>query len=218
MVLTLHKSGARCFVLCLCLTAAAQLANAQQSPILSPIHLSLAKSEASVAHVEEISLASGDMALPVPLPAGTDQVLYLHLVGDTTRFGESRTIAATILPSPEWVRQRSNLLFGQGVYAGIIIGLALYNLMLFLSIRERVYLFYVIYVLAFGAFWIARTGLFYQYLWPSHPLLDRHAQPFLAVVVILSSIFFVRRFLAVPEHSRNVDRALLGVEIGRAHV
>jgi diguanylate cyclase (GGDEF)-like protein len=151
------------------------------------------------------------MALPVPRQAGTDQVLYLHLAGDTTRFGELRSIAATVLPSQEWIRQQRNLLFGQGVYAGIIVGLALYNLMLFLSIRERVYLFYVIYVLAFGAFWIARTGLFYQYLWPSHPLLDRHAQPFLAVVVILFSIFFVRRFLAVPEHSRNVDRVLLGV-------
>ena len=211
MVLTLHKSVARCFVLCLCLTAAAQLANAQQSSILPPIHLSLAKSEALVAQVADVSFVSGDMALPVPLQAGTDQVLYLHLVGDTTRFGESRLIAATILPSQEWIRQQRNLLFRQGVYAGIIVGLALYNLMLFLSIRERVYLFYVIYVLAFGAFWIARTGLFYQYLWPSHPLLDRHAQPFLAVVVIVFSIFFVRRFLAVPEHSRNVDRVLLGV-------
>ena len=211
MVLTLHKSEARCFVLCLCLTAAAQLANAQQPSILSPKHLSLAKSEASVAHVEEVFLASGDMALPVPLQAGTDQVRHLHLVGDTTRFGESRSIAATILPSQEWIGQQSNLLFGQGVYAGIIVGLALYNLMLFLSIRERVYFFYVIYVLAFGAFWIARTGFFYQYLWPNHPLLDRHAQPFLAVVVIVFSIFFVRRFLALPEHSRNVDRVLLGV-------
>ena len=83
------------------------------------------------------------MALSVPLEAGTDQVLYLHLVGDTTRFGESRSIAATILPSPEWIRQQRSLLFGQGVYAG--------------------------------------------------------------------SILFVRRFLAVPEHSRNVDRVLLGV-------
>ena len=211
MVLTLHKSEARCFVLCFCLTAVAQLTNAQQSSILSPTHLSSAKNEASVAQVAGVPLASGDMALPVALQAGTDRVLYLHVVGDTTRFGESRSIAATILPSPEWIRQQRNLLFGQGVYAGIIVGLALYNLMLFLSIRDRVYLFYVIYVLAFGTFWITRTGFLYQYLWPGHPLLDRHAQPFLAVVVIVFSILFVRRFLAVPEHSRNVDRVLLGV-------
>ena len=31
------------------------------------------------------------------------------------------------------------------------------------------------------------------------------------MVVIVFSIFFVRRFLTVPEHSRNVDRVLLGV-------
>jgi diguanylate cyclase (GGDEF)-like protein len=157
------------------------------------------------------SLPSGDMALPLPLHLGADEIFYLHLVGDTSRFGESRSIAATILPSQEWIRQQRNLLFGQGIYAGIIVGLALYNLALFLSIRERVYLYYVIYVIAYGAFWVARTGFFYQYLWPSHPLVDRHTQSFLAAVAIVSSILFVRRFLAVPEHSRKLDRLLLGI-------
>jgi diguanylate cyclase (GGDEF)-like protein len=159
------------------------------------------------------SLVSGDMAFPVPLKAGTDQVVYLHLVGDTTRFGESRAIAATILTSQEWIRQQRGRLFGQGIYAGIVVALALYNLVLFFSFRERAYLYYVIYVCAFGAFWIARAGFFYQYLWPGHPLWDRHTQPFLAAIAIVFSILFVRRFLAIPEHSRKVDRLLLGIAV-----
>ena len=156
-------------------------------------------------------LVSGDMAMPVPLRAGADESVYLHLVGDTSHYGESRSIGATILSSQEWIRHQRSLLFGQGVYAGIILGLALYNLTLFLSIRERVYLYYVIYVCSFGAFWIVRSGFFYQYLWPAHPLWDRHYQPFLAALAIVSSIFFVRRFLAVPEHSRKMNRLLLVV-------
>ena len=157
------------------------------------------------------SLASGDMVLPLPLPAGADQAVYLHLVGDTTQFGESRSIGATILPFQEWIGKQRNLLFGQGIYAGIILGLTLYNLMLFVSLRDRVYLYYAIYVCAFGSFWTARTGFFYQYLWPSHPLWDRQTQPFLAVVAIVFSILFVRRFLAVPKHSRTVDGLLQGI-------
>ena len=296
MVLTLRKSEIRFFVLCLCLTVAAQFAQAMQSSASSATTLVMAKGEMSIAQTAEVmcdpngdlslqsarngtytpfknnypttehchgywvrfnvhpaeipiggwvlelsrgwwladlytpdfntvtvehtgtdlapqsrSLASGEMALPVPLQAGADQTVYLHLVGDTSHYGESRSISTKILPSQEWIRQQRNLLYGQGIYAGIIVGLALYNLMLCLSIRERVYLYYVIYVSAFGSLWIARTGFFFQYLWPNHPLWERQTQPFLAVIAIIFSILFVRRFLAVPEHSRKVDRLLLGV-------
>ena len=296
MVLTLRKSEARLFVMCLFLAAAAQLANAQVSSVLHSIHLPSTGRETAIAPAAEVmcdpggnvsfesarsgaytalgndystsercrgywvrvsvnateippggwilelsgrwriadlyvpgtdtvttertgtdvapqlrALASGGMGLPLPLQAGADQIVYLHLVGDTTRFGQSRSIAATILPFREWVRQQRSLLFGQGIYAGVIVGLALYNLMLYFGVRERVHLYYVVYVVAFGAFWIARTAFLYQYLWPDHPLWNRHSQPFLATIAIVFSILFVRRFLAVPEHFHGVNRLLLGI-------
>ena len=157
------------------------------------------------------ALPSGEIALPLPLDAGSDRVVYLRLVGDTSRFGESSSIGATIQPFETWIARQRSLLFAQGVYAGIIVGLALYNLILYLTIRERVYLYYVLYVCSFGSFWIARTGFFYQYVWPHHPLWDRQNQPFLAVSAIIFSILFVRRFLATREHSRKVDLLLLGM-------
>jgi len=157
------------------------------------------------------ALPSGEIALPLPLVAGGDRIVYLHLVGDTSRFGESSSIGATIQSFEKWTLRQRSLLFAQGVYAGIIVGLALYNLILYLTIRERVYLYYVLYVCSFGSFWIARTGFFYQYVWPHHPLWDRQNQPFLAVSAIIFSILFVRRFLATREHSRKVDLLLLGM-------
>jgi len=157
------------------------------------------------------ALPSGEIALPLPLDVGSDRVVYLHLLGDTSRFGESSSIGAIIQPFEKWTLRQRSLLFAQGVYAGIIVGLALYNLILYLTIRERVYLYYVLYVCFFGSFWIARTGFFYQYVWPHHPLWERQNQPFLAVLAIIFSILFVRRFLATHEHSRKVDLFLLGI-------
>jgi diguanylate cyclase (GGDEF)-like protein len=159
------------------------------------------------------ALTSGATALPLPLDAGKDQAVYLHLVGDTSRFGESSSIGATIQSMQAWVLDQRLLLFGQGVYAGIIVGLALYNLILFLTLRERAYLYYVLYVCSFGSFWIARTGFFYQYFWPSHVRWDHGFQPLLAVSAIICSILFVRKFLAVREHSRKIDRLLLGAAV-----
>ena len=157
------------------------------------------------------ALPSGDTALPVSLENSGGEVLYLHLVGDTSRVGESSSLGATIQPIQQWMLHQRSLLFGQGIYAGIIVGLVLYNLILYLSIQERVYLFYVLYVISFGSLWIARTGFFYQYLWPHHLVWDRDYQPYLAASAIFFSILFVREFLATRAHSRKVDLILLGI-------
>lgn len=156
------------------------------------------------------ALASGSVVLPLPLEPSAEHSFYLHVFGDTSRFGEARTVDATILRLDTWVLQQRSMLFGQGTYAGIIVGLVLYNLILYLAIRERAYLYYVLYVISFGSLWIARTGFFYQYLWPHHPLWDQEYQPFLAASAIIFSILFVREFLATREHSRAVDLLLRG--------
>ncbi len=157
------------------------------------------------------ALPSGDTALPISLENNSEQVFYLHLVGDTSRFGESSSLGATILPLQQWTLQQRSVLFAQGIYTGIILGLALYNLILYLSIQERVYLFYVLYVTSFGSLWIARTGFFYQYLWPNRTAWDRDYQPYLAASAIFFSILFVREFLATRIHSRKVDFLLLAI-------
>jgi diguanylate cyclase (GGDEF)-like protein len=156
------------------------------------------------------SLPSGDIAFRLNLANDLPRTIYLHVWGDTSRFGESGSLGASIGPLTEWILHQRSLLFGQGVYAGIILCLALYNLILFSIIRERVYLYYVIYVVSFGGLWIARTGFFFQYLWSQHHLWDWNSQPYLAASAIIFSVLFVRKFLAIREHSRPADWLLSG--------
>ncbi len=159
---------------------------------------------------QDRDLASGDSAFSLPLQPGIPQHFYLHLAGETSHYGESRHLGATITRLDVWVLRQRSLLFGEGIYAGIIAGLALYNLILFLTIRERVYLYYVFYVVSFGTLWIARTGFFFQYLWPQHPLWEAQYQPFAAASAIIFSAMFVRLFLATRERSPRIDLALRG--------
>lgn len=153
-------------------------------------------------------LASAGVVIPLPMDVGTPQVFYLHVLGDTTRFGAASSIGGTILRLDAWVLQQRTALFGEGIYAGIILGLVLYNLILYLAIQERAYLYYVLYVTSFGSLWIARTAFFYQYFWPRHVWWNNEYQPYLAASAIVFSILFVRRFLATRTHSRWVDVAL----------
>ena len=160
---------------------------------------------------QDRALPSGNTAVPLPLADGSPQVFYLHLVGDTTRFGESRSLDATIYQLKDWLLRQRSLLFGQGIYAGIIVSLALYNLILFLAIGERAYLYYVLYVVSYGTIWIARAGFFFQYLWPQHVLWNQNYLAYVAAAAIVFSVLFVREFLATRTRLPRLDRVMRGI-------
>ncbi len=157
------------------------------------------------------AVPSGDIAFLLTMNGGATVTAYLHVVGDTTRFGESGALGGTIQPLHRWILQQRSLLFAQGIYAGIILALALYNLILYLAIRERAYLYYVLYVVSFGALWSERSGFFFQFLWPHHHLWEWSLQPYLAASAIIFSVLFVRKFLSTREHSRLADSALTAI-------
>jgi hypothetical protein len=52
------------------------------------------------------------------------------------------------------------------LYFGLLGGLLLYNLLLFVSVRDRAYLVYVGFVAAMGLGQAALNGLGAQFLWP----------------------------------------------------
>lgn len=56
-----------------------------------------------------------------------------------------------------------------GIYYGILIIMALYNLLIYFSVREKVYLYYVFYVFSGILSTLTDDGLGFQYVWSSFP-------------------------------------------------
>lgn len=56
---------------------------------------------------------------------------------------------------------------GWGIYCGIVLAMVLYNLFLFISIRDRNYLLYLIYAVSLGLLQCNLNGTTYQFLWPN---------------------------------------------------
>lgn len=82
-----------------------------------------------------------------------------------------------------------------GLYFGIILTLVLYNLFVFFIIRDREYIYYVLYILFVGLTQAIINGYAFKYLWPNNMWLSSHA---LSIVGALSGIFmalFVIDFL-----------------------
>jgi diguanylate cyclase (GGDEF)-like protein len=157
------------------------------------------------------ALASSYLLLPLPLESDQAVTFYLHLVGDTSPYGEAREIGGTIQRMDANEAVRRDVLFGQGIYGGIILALVLYNLILYGAIAERAYLYYSLYVLTFGSVWIARTGFFFQFLWPSYPLIESESPFYLVALSMIFGSLFVRQFLATSGRSKLVDRTLLWI-------
>jgi len=99
----------------------------------------------------------------------------------------------------------------QGIYYGGMLVIAVYNLLIYLVLRSRTYLYYVGFVLNMPLFLAAMSGQSFRYLWPDATTWnDQAIVVFLAATLVFGTIF-TRRFLRINEISKwlaNVLNAL----------
>jgi len=100
---------------------------------------------------------------------------------------------------------------GLGVYYGSMLVMVFYNLFLFFSIRDRVYLFYVTYIASFILTQMALDGLAFEYLWPESPTIANKGISFLVLMVNLAAAFFWRSFLNIKTRAPRLYTIANGI-------
>jgi len=93
-----------------------------------------------------------------------------------------------------------------GGFIGIMLVLALYNLFVFISIRDKGYLIYVIYILVNGIGQLTLTGTAQNHFWPELPWLAKHASVLFVLSSIGTGIVFTRHFISTKAHAPRLDR------------
>lgn len=88
-----------------------------------------------------------------------------------------------------------NAQLGLGIYYGILLGLLLYNLILWLALREANHLWYVLHLSGIGLLSACIYGLAFEWLWPQSPWLANQAVPISIALAQLAMHQFARRFL-----------------------
>lgn len=99
-----------------------------------------------------------------------------------------------------------------GLLYGVMVAMAYYNLFLAVSVRERFYLYYVFYVLAFVLADIAITGLGAVFT-QSVQIIWMRLLPFFMPLSSLCATLFARNFLHPAEYSPRADKVLRGVAV-----
>jgi two-component system, sensor histidine kinase LadS len=139
----------------------------------------------------------------VPLNMKSDTVLYYYFKVQSHDFADLRVG----LRSTNWfVYYALNEYFLFGTFYGMILIISLYNLLVFLAIREIKNIYYIIYLLSVAAYAISLDGIGFQYLWPTHPEWNDYATGLSLYSVILWSLIFTRRFLRTKAVAPSLDR------------
>ncbi len=101
-----------------------------------------------------------DFLLPITVEAGESLPIYIRI--------ESR--AAVITPLVLWERDAfshhdSSIAYYFGAFLGILAIMFVYNLFLFLTLKDSNYLYYIIFILSVTMVFATSKGLTFMYLW-----------------------------------------------------
>ena len=94
---------------------------------------------------------------------------------------------------------------------GLAVAMALFNIMLFVMLRRRLYLIYAAAILALVFYQLVETGAAWTMLWPHLSLRDDWPAYVAWAVYFVLIVAFTRAFLELPRVSKLMDRILVGV-------
>jgi diguanylate cyclase (GGDEF)-like protein len=118
------------------------------------------------------------------------------------------TVPLTLWRPAAFAEHNLNSQLFLGLFYGAALALVLYNLMLFFAVRDRAYLYYVLYAAAFGTFLFGFDGLGYQYLWPRSPWAANHVVALALSLTLALGGQFARVFLDTHRISPRTDRVM----------
>jgi diguanylate cyclase (GGDEF)-like protein len=149
-----------------------------------------------------------NFVFPLSLPPDSEQVVYLRV----------HSSVGLLVPLRLWseaafhLYERDDYLV-QAWYFGIASAMILFNLMLFVALRERIYLLYVAFVACMVCTLAIKNGLLGEML-PGGTLLDSNVAYYSGASLTVSALMlFMRRMLRTDQLMPRVDRLLLGLVV-----
>jgi PAS domain S-box-containing protein len=124
------------------------------------------------------------------LPADIEQTIYLRFESKATM-----VLSLTIQSGDRLKHNGFTDRLWLGCFYGVLFIMAGYNLFLFLALRERSYLYYVLTLFSVIIYEFSFGGLAQQYLWPNLEGMNRFVVPFSLISGLIAALKFAGTFL-----------------------
>lgn len=146
-------------------------------------------------------------AFPITLSTAPE-IFYLRV---RSHYAVSIPLLLWKIPAYSQAKLIDNLT--QAFYFGGILALAAYNLLLFISLRERRYLIYVLFATSIGMGMFSGNGYGHLLLWPNSPDWNSVSQSFFLSLSAGFCILFTQDFLRTPRLMPRINHGLNGLAI-----
>lgn len=181
------------------------------SPLLDYVDLYIFEQGKLIAHYKtgdkrpssSRPILSRDFRFPVKLKPGDTVTLLLNI-----RSSSAIKLPLSLIDPKTLAVEDVNQYLIFGIFYGILIILALYNLIFFFIFRKPVYLFYVIFVFAYTLMQASFDGLATRYLWPDNLWLSNNAVPFFVNIAVISAILFGQYYLDTKKNTPKINIVL----------
>lgn len=97
-----------------------------------------------------------------------------------------------------------------GVFYGAMMGLLLYNLFIYITVRDSNYFWYLLYLICAIFAYLSINGLGSLYLWGNSPYLGAESSIIAYFITFLFIFIFARGFLNTRQVSPSLDRVMVG--------
>jgi two-component system, sensor histidine kinase LadS len=92
-----------------------------------------------------------------------------------------------------------------GIFYGMIIIFVFYNLLMYIAMRQRQYVYYILYILSVGMYEMASDGIAYQYVWPEWPVWNRYAYGIALYMMSIFALLFTRDLLQLKTRAPRIN-------------
>ncbi|WP_379969655.1 diguanylate cyclase domain-containing protein [Ectobacillus sp. sgz5001026] len=96
-----------------------------------------------------------------------------------------------------------------GITYGIFLIMIVYNLFLLFSLKERIYLYYIMTVLSCLLFFMVINGTAYMYLWPNHPFWETRSYMFFDTFTLFWFFLFLKNFLETKKYLPKMNMVIV---------
>lgn len=141
---------------------------------------------------------------PVTLAAGETSEFYFRI-----QTSGALQVPLTLWQADAFASHSDAELTMESMFYGIMLVMALFNLFLFFSLRERAYLFYVGVVSSTLVLMASLDGVAFQYFWPDSPLLHKYVLLTIVPLCQLAVCLFARDYLEMRQRHPAWNRLFL---------
>ena len=136
--------------------------------------------------------------IPIQIPKQKELIILVKIRQEMAFYLPEKLEASLLLDDFLASQNRQRLLY-QGIFLGVIFVMALYNFLIYFSVRDISFLYYVLSIIGVGLYFMFYYGFTMELLWGRFPIWNAYSFAFIVPLTRITWVFFTKTYLNLKE-------------------